>query len=161
MIEEKLGGDADPGMPTEKLTGYLQRLRSRLTASEIEEEKSDKETFDFSELSGHGMMVVAESHLGIRLLDVTNDEQISEWTFAPGAEVSIGRATDQSVQIRDQRVSREHASIRHQDGVWKYTNQGRNGTYIEGKRLDQFDLMFGDSVQLGKRGPKLRFYPGE
>ncbi|HAY79615.1 MAG TPA: hypothetical protein DCY79_07400 [Planctomycetaceae bacterium] len=149
------------GAFAEALTGYLQRLRSRLTASEIEEEKSDKETFDFSELSGHGMMVVAKSHLGIRLLDVTNDEQISEWTFAPGAEVSIGRATDQSVQIRDQRVSREHASIRHQDGVWKYTNQGRNGTYIEGKRLDQFDLMFGDSVQLGKRGPKLRFYPGE
>ena len=143
------------------LTDYLQRLRSQQTASKIEEQKSDKETFDFSDISGHGMMVVAKSHLGIRLLDVVDDEQISEWTFAPGEEVSIGRATDRSVQIRDQRVSREHAFIQHLAGIWRYTNQGRNGTYVEGKRLDQFDIMFGDTVQMGKRGPKLRFYPGE
>lgn len=145
----------------EALTGYLQRLRSQRTASNLAAQKSDKETFDFAEISGHGIMLVENSHLGIRLLDVADDEQISEWTFAPGADISIGRATDQSVQIRDQRVSREHASVQHLDGVWKYTNQGRNGTYVEGKRLDQFDIMFNDTVQLGKRGPKLRFYPGE
>jgi len=29
VIEEKLGGDTDPGMPTEKLTGYLQREYAR------------------------------------------------------------------------------------------------------------------------------------
>ena len=145
----------------EALSEYNRHLQSERTATTIEMRKSNKETFDFSQLSVSGMMPVDPGHIGIQLLDVSDDEQTAEWTFAAGDAISIGRATDRSVQIPDQRVSREHALITFQDGAWQYRNQGRNGTFVEGKLLDKFTIELGDTVQLGKRGPKLRFYPGE
>src|SRR5438477_5001884 len=75
-----------------------------------------------------------------------------------GAVVRIGRAEGNAVRTpSDRMVSAEHAKIvRLEDGYVLIDLESRNGTYLNGRRVDRSPLRHGDVVGLGPGGPELR-----
>jgi FHA domain len=74
--------------------------------------------------------------------------------------ISIGRAPASHVRLaaNDTRASTRHAEV-ILDGKSLILKdlKSTNGTYINGKRIDQVKLVNGDVVEFGVGGPKLRF----
>jgi phosphoserine phosphatase RsbU/P len=65
--------------------------------------------------------------------------------------VSIGRASDCSIPIKDRYLSRKHAEIIVVDGAWVLKDLGSaNGTYLNGSRVEHDQLLkTGDRIRLG------------
>lgn len=60
-----------------------------------------------------------------------------------GATATLGR----SAQTNDERMSKEHASVRRERGAWVITDlASRNGTYVDGERIDGARRASGDVV---------------
>jgi len=66
-------------------------------------------------------------------------------------ETFIGRATDATIRIEDDGVSRRHAKIVQQDGeVWVEDMKSANGTLVNGQRVARgMVLQDGDKIQMG------------
>ena len=71
--------------------------------------------------------------------------------YALGALATIGRHPDNSIQILDRIVSKEHAQIfRAPDGRFVLRDLGSlNGTYIGGERISEKVLEDGDEISMG------------
>ena len=67
-----------------------------------------------------------------------------------GPSISLGRDVANVVQLHDTEVSRQHADIRVQDGIFNLTDlNSSNGTFLNGKRVQRATLSSGDQVQIG------------
>ncbi len=68
-----------------------------------------------------------------------------------GSAVSIGRASDCSIPIKDRYLSRKHAEIIAAHGAWVLKDLGSaNGTYLNGSRVERDEpLKAGDRIRLG------------
>jgi serine phosphatase RsbU (regulator of sigma subunit)/pSer/pThr/pTyr-binding forkhead associated (FHA) protein len=68
-----------------------------------------------------------------------------------GIAVSIGRASDCSIPIKDRYLSRKHAEIVVERGAWVLKDCGSaNGTYLNGSRVERdHPLRTGDRIRLG------------
>ena len=68
-----------------------------------------------------------------------------------GGSVSIGRASDCSIPIKDRYLSRKHAEIVQSQGTWVLKDCGSaNGTYLNGVRVERdHPLRGGDRIRLG------------
>ena len=68
-----------------------------------------------------------------------------------GAAVSIGRASDCSIPIKDRYLSRKHAEIIQVGTGWMLKDLGSaNGTYLNGSRVERNELLkTGDRIRLG------------
>src|SRR5205085_2803741 len=68
-----------------------------------------------------------------------------------GGTVSIGRASDCTIPIKDRYLSRRHAEIIAQEGAWYVKDLGSaNGTYLNGTRVENHSaLRTGDRIRLG------------
>jgi sigma-B regulation protein RsbU (phosphoserine phosphatase) len=68
-----------------------------------------------------------------------------------GSSVSIGRASDCTIPIKDRYLSRKHAEIVQANGRWVLKDCGSaNGTYLNGIRLERdHPLHGGDRIRLG------------
>lgn len=68
-----------------------------------------------------------------------------------GSTVRIGRDTANHLTIPDDaKVSRSHAELRERDGQWTVVDLGsRNGTRVNGVRIEIHPLRSGDQIQLG------------
>ncbi|HYM60075.1 MAG TPA: SpoIIE family protein phosphatase [Thermoanaerobaculia bacterium] len=68
-----------------------------------------------------------------------------------GASVSIGRASECSIPIKDRYLSRKHAELVVVNGLWTLKDCGSaNGTYLNGARVDRdYALKTGDRIRLG------------
>jgi phosphoserine phosphatase RsbU/P len=68
-----------------------------------------------------------------------------------GSPISIGRASDCSIPIKDRYLSRRHAEIHANDGHWVLKDLGSaNGTYLNGSRVERDQrLHAGDRIRLG------------
>ncbi|MCU1231048.1 MAG: serine phosphatase [Acidobacteria bacterium] len=68
-----------------------------------------------------------------------------------GQAVSIGRASECSIPIKDRYLSRKHAEIVLVEGMWVLKDCGSaNGTYLNGTRVDRdYTLKTGDRIRLG------------
>ena len=71
--------------------------------------------------------------------------------FELGAVNTIGRHPDNTIQILDRIISKEHAQIlRTADGKFLLRDLGSlNGTYIRGERVQEHVLRDGDEISLG------------
>ena len=70
---------------------------------------------------------------------------------ASGAPISIGRAPECDLVLRDTRVSRRHARMTARDGVLVLTDLGStNGTRVNGHRVSEVVLGAGDRITLGE-----------
>ena len=68
-----------------------------------------------------------------------------------GETVSIGRASDCTIPIKDRYLSRKHAEIVPLNGAWMLHDCGSaNGTFLNGMRVDRdHRLQNGDRIRLG------------
>jgi adenylate cyclase len=82
-------------------------------------------------------------------LILTSGEQRQEFELAPIN--TIGRHPDNSIQILDRIISKEHAQIlRGADGNYLLRDLGSlNGTYVSGSRVSEVVLKHGDELVLG------------
>ncbi len=66
-------------------------------------------------------------------------------------EVAIGRSTESPVFLDDVTVSRKHAVIESQGGVFTLRDLGSlNGTYLNNQSVSASQLVTGDEIQIGK-----------
>lgn len=72
-----------------------------------------------------------------------------EHRFRHPAQITIGRRSDCTVVVADPACSRVHGRIDAQPGGWTYTNLSNEGTWLEGRRIDnrRFDERI--AVRLG------------
>lgn len=67
------------------------------------------------------------------------------------AQSSIGRATDSQIFLDDVTVSRKHAAIEVEGGVFTLQDLGSlNGTYLNNQSISKSALNTGDEIQVGK-----------
>jgi hypothetical protein len=70
----------------------------------------------------------------------------------------IGRDPACGLWLDDPKVSRQHARLRLEAGVWLLEDLGsRNGTLVDGKRVERIALPHRAHVRLYAMGPVLRF----
>jgi len=79
-----------------------------------------------------------------------NTEELCEYVLVEGSTATIGRSSNNDIQISEQHVSRQHAVVNYRDGIFMITDLGSsNGTYVNEKRIDEpFPLFAGDEVRL-------------
>ena len=64
--------------------------------------------------------------------------------------ITIGRSPDADVVILDEKASRIHCGIRLWDGDFYVKDlKSRNGTYVNGERVELAKLRVGDRLQVG------------
>ncbi|OGV43794.1 MAG: hypothetical protein A2X46_08880 [Lentisphaerae bacterium GWF2_57_35] len=64
--------------------------------------------------------------------------------------ITIGRSPDADVVILDEKASRIHCGIRLWDGDFYIKDlKSRNGTYVNGERVELAKLKAGDRIQVG------------
>ncbi len=81
---------------------------------------------------------------------------VQNWTFGAESVVRVGRSTDNDVVLYSAVVSRHHVELRQDGDQWKVVNLGTNGTYIDGKRVDECDAKDGLIIRLASSGPKIQ-----
>jgi pSer/pThr/pTyr-binding forkhead associated (FHA) protein len=68
----------------------------------------------------------------------------------PSSVTVIGRRHNCDLCIPLMSVSRKHCQLNYDDGVLKIRDlDSRNGTYLNGKRIDEAVIQAGDSVKIG------------
>jgi len=88
--------------------------------------------------NGHPKLVGISGPLKNRTVSVTSEE------------VSIGREPSNHFWITDPALSRQHCAIRHVDGQFTICDLGsRNGTLVNGKRINEQELRHRDQVAIG------------
>ena len=79
----------------------------------------------------------------------------SKWAdvvrLVPGESVTLGRAPTNTIVVKDERCSRNHAEVFQAQGSWKLRDlESRNGTMISGEQLtSDHTLEPGDIIQIG------------
>src|SRR6516165_7009628 len=92
---------------------------------------------------------------GMAKIIVTGNDQRREYEL--GAINTVGRHPDNTLQILDRIVSKEHAQIiRQPDGRFLFRDLGSlNGSFLRGERVGEHILKDGDEITLGST--RLRF----
>src|SRR4030095_2761536 len=88
-------------------------------------------------------------HCGMAKIIVTGNDQRRE--FELGAVNTIGRHPDNTLQILDRIVSKEHAQVvRQPDGRYLFRDLGSlNGSFLRGERVNEHILQENDEIMLG------------
>lgn len=82
-----------------------------------------------------------------------------ELEVSDGAALLLGRGPDCGVAFNgtDADVSRRHALVQAETDGFRIVDQGsRNGTFVNGRRIERARLVADDVIRLGRRGPILR-----
>src|SRR3990172_4945048 len=75
-------------------------------------------------------------------------------------ETVIGRGTDCHISIPDPLSSREHAVVARNDDVWTICDaKSRNGTSVNGQKIDEARLADGNTIRIG--GTEFQFHESE
>ncbi|WP_158791220.1 FHA domain-containing protein, partial [Streptomyces sp. NRRL WC-3549] len=82
------------------------------------------------------------------------------WTLDPSRPYTLGRDPQGDLTADDARVSWRHATISWNGRSWSIEDHGStNGTYVQGRRIQQTEIGPGAAVNLGNAndGPRLNF----
>lgn len=87
--------------------------------------------------------------------------QTKSYDLSEGALVTIGRAASNEISIPHVTVSRTHAKVTYQDGMFFIEDGGSsNGTFLNDQQIfEALPLMSGDRIRL--YGPEMLFLAGE
>lgn len=96
--------------------------------------------------SGPDLLIVAEGR---------------EHRYRHPAQISIGRRPDCTVVISDPACSRVHGHVSAVPGGWVFTNASGEGTFIEGRRIENHPFDDSTKMRLGHpvAGPELSLVP--
>jgi two-component system cell cycle response regulator len=88
----------------------------------------------------------------VAYLIVLAGSTVGEMFKLPAGEAVIGRGKRSEIELFDEGVSRAHARIRSAgDQVWVEDLGSRNGTFVNGEKVDQkMQLADGDKIQVGR-----------
>lgn len=68
----------------------------------------------------------------------------------PGEDVLIGRGDECAIVLPDDSVSKQHARVRRTPDGWAIQNLSQsNGTFVEGRRIEELTLASGQKVRIG------------
>lgn len=68
----------------------------------------------------------------------------------------IGRDPECELAVTERAVSKVHAEVRFEEGQWWIVDvQSRNGTYLDGERIERASMPSSCKVELGQGGPML------
>ena len=74
----------------------------------------------------------------------------AHFMLRPGAPTRIGRGLDCDVVLSDPLASRVHATVNYQDDGWFVVDAGsRNGTFVNGQKIDEAQLVEGSVLKVG------------
>jgi pSer/pThr/pTyr-binding forkhead associated (FHA) protein len=75
---------------------------------------------------------------------------VRDYVLTEGATVTLGRGRESEIHIPEQHVSRQHAVITHEFGVFMIKDlNSANGTYVNDEKItDPFPLAHGDVIRL-------------
>jgi putative serine protease PepD len=84
-----------------------------------------------------------------------------EFRFRHPAHLTIGRRPESDVVINDPVCSRMHGQVSATPGGWTYRNTSQEGTYLNGRRLEQYAFEESVKLRLGHpvAGPELALVP--
>lgn len=94
----------------------------------------------------------------VTLLHPTQPVAVQTWSFDTKLTIAIGRAIDNDVVIYSPVVSRHHVEIQFTQTYWNLVNLGTNGTYIDGKLIQEISVTDGLIVRLARTGPRIQIY---
>lgn len=102
----------------------------------------------------------------LTLLHPLQSIPVQSWTFESESVIRIGRAVDNDVVLYSAVVSRYHVELRLHGGNWEVVSIGANGTFFDGKLIDQVPVTDGMVFRLATSGPQIqvklgRFSPPE
>jgi hypothetical protein len=81
----------------------------------------------------------------------------SEVISLPGPVVVLGRAADADISVEHNTISRHHAQIIYEGGIYHLRDLGStNGTFHNGDRVEEATLKHGDTISLGE--VRIMFY---
>ncbi|WP_258036410.1 FHA domain-containing protein, partial [Streptomyces sp. SM10] len=85
------------------------------------------------------------------------------WALDPSRSYTLGRDPQGDLMIDDARVSWRHATVSWNGRGWSIEDHGStNGTYVQGRRIQQMEIAPGTSVHLGNAtdGPRVTLTAG-
>jgi len=72
--------------------------------------------------------------------------------YVVGSEIELGRGSGSPIELLDDGVSRQHARVRRTGDGYTIEDLGsRNGTFVNGERITEATLNFGDKIAVGSR----------
>jgi diguanylate cyclase (GGDEF)-like protein len=81
---------------------------------------------------------------------LSGDRMGEMFALKEAGRTSIGRGLQTDVRINDEGISRTHAAVEGEGGVYYLCDAGStNGTYANGSRVDRQLLREGDKIQIG------------
>jgi hypothetical protein len=84
---------------------------------------------------------------------VTSGKDIDKSFDFDGEVISVGRSSENDIQLKDQFVSRDHLKIHRRNDKWFLEDLNtRNGTFVNGKRIppgEHFEVSEGLSIVVG------------
>src|SRR5690606_15598275 len=87
---------------------------------------------------------------------LTGEKAGVNYSLDPGREILLGRGADCHVALADTLCSRVHARLVFRDGGWLLCDaQSRNGTFVNGQKVEEAMLGEGHVVRVG--GSELEF----
>jgi two-component system, NtrC family, response regulator HydG len=91
---------------------------------------------------------------------MTGNRAGTNFPLDPTRESVIGRGTDCHISIPDPISSREHATIVRHDDVWTIRDmKSRNGTSVNGQKIDEARLADSNMIRIG--GTEFQFHESE
>ena len=102
------------------------------------------------------MSVDTDQETTLHLIDAADGRLLQSWAFALAC-ITIGRGEQASIALSDPYVSRLHAEIIRESAGWVLHSRGRNGVFLEGRRIEQCPLVDGTVFRLGPTGPMFQF----
>lgn len=99
----------------------------------------------------------SSNYLLVRLLGDRGFDGEDHWYFVPGKEVRIGRSSKNEIPLPDEKISRLHATLRHNGSDWICTSVGQNGVFHEGQPIAEVTLTDGMVLQFADSGLRLHF----
>jgi pSer/pThr/pTyr-binding forkhead associated (FHA) protein len=92
----------------------------------------------------------------LSLLHPLHKTPVQNWSFSQEPVIRIGRSSDNHVILYSAVVSRHHVEIHRTDDGWAIKSLGTNGTYLEGKRIDEIAVEDGIVIRLARSGPNIQ-----
>ena len=75
---------------------------------------------------------------------------VEQWEIGT-KPVTIGRSEEATIQIKDDRISRQHCSVAFKDGGYILADlKSTNGTWVNNDRVTEVSLKPNDKIRLGQ-----------
>lgn len=94
----------------------------------------------------------------LSLLHPLHKTPVQSWSFSQEPVVRIGRSSDNHVILYSAVVSRHHVEIHRTEEGWAVKSLGTNGTYLDGRRIDEIPVTDGIIIRLARSGPNIQIH---